>query len=247
VSFLTRYAGHALLIAGFLLFSTVLRSAAGPADLLGGQRVAAPATGAATLATGPRLIASPRRAGENGAAPLLAVPTAEPTEVPTEVPTVQPTVAPPTPVPTPEPPPVSTGRITIPRIAVDAKVVDVGVLPSGEMETAAFAAGRLGASAQAGEPGNAVIAGHNDIQGEVFRRLPELQVGDEIVLYRGATAYHYRVQLRSIVREDGATDAQRRENARWMEPTDVAAVTLISCYPYRVDTHRIIVRGTLVG
>jgi sortase A len=49
------------------------------------------------------------------------------------------------------------------------------------------------------------------------------------------------------VREEGATEAQRRENARWMDPTEDAVVTLISCYPYRVDTHRIIVRGRLVG
>jgi len=49
------------------------------------------------------------------------------------------------------------------------------------------------------------------------------------------------------VREEGATEAQRRENARWMEPTDEPVATLISCYPYRVDTHRVIVRARLVA
>ncbi|MDQ3703326.1 MAG: sortase, partial [Chloroflexota bacterium] len=139
-----------------------------------------------------------------------------------------------------------TDRIVIPRIGVNTKVIDVGILGSGEMETASFAAGRLTFGAQAGEPGNAVIAGHNDVEGEVFRRLPELRAGDEIILYRGEAAFRYRVEIRTMVREDGATDAQRYENARWMDPTDEATCTLISCYPYRVDTHRIIVRARLV-
>ncbi|MBI3973185.1 MAG: sortase [Chloroflexi bacterium] len=145
------------------------------------------------------------------------------------------------------PPPLGpTDRIVIPRTGLDAKVIDVGVLPSGEMATAAYAAGRLVYSPQAGEAGNAVIAGHNDTLGEVFRRLPELRVGDQIVLYRGERAFRYVVETRVIVREDGATEAQRLENARWMHPTVDAVATLISCYPYRVDTHRVIVRARLI-
>jgi sortase A len=130
-------------------------------------------------------------------------------------------------------------------MALDVKVVEVGVLPNGEMETAAYAAGRLAFSAEAGEEGNVVLAGHNDVLGEVFRRLPELQVGDEISLFRGEARFRYVVEGRTILREQGASDAQRRENARWMEPTDDAVATLISCYPYRVDTHRYVVRARL--
>jgi sortase A len=138
-----------------------------------------------------------------------------------------------------------TSRLVIPRIKLDTKVVDVGVLPSGEMETASYAAGRLTYSAHAGDLGNLVLAGHDDILGEVFRRLPEVQVGDPLTVYRGDTPFSYRVEARTIVREDGATEAQRRDNARWMEDTEEAVATLISCYPYRVDTHRIIVRARL--
>ena len=149
-------------------------------------------------------------------------------------------------IPLPPPPLPSTDRIVIPRVGVDTKVIDVGVLPNGEMETAAHAAGRLAYSAEAGERGNAVIAGHNDTLGEVFRRLPEVKVGDEVLLYRGEHVFRYVVELRTIVREEGATPAQRRENAQWLEPTDEATCTLVSCYPYRVDTHRVIVRARLV-
>jgi len=140
-----------------------------------------------------------------------------------------------------------TDGIAIPRIGVDARVVDVGLLASGEMETTANGAGRLAFSAQAGEAGNAVIAGHNDIDGEVFRRLPELRQGDEIFLRRGDSTYRYVVVVRTIVREQGATAQQRYENARWMDPTDGPTATLISCYPYRVDTHRVIVHAVMVA
>jgi sortase A len=124
--------------------------------------------------------------------------------------------------------------------------VDVGVSPTGEMETANYAAGRLTLGADAGEAGNTVIAGHNDIHGEVFRRLPELKVGDELVLYRDQQPFRYRVEVRTLVREEGATPEQRLENAQWMAPTEDATCTLVTCYPYRVDTHRVIVRARLV-
>jgi sortase A len=114
------------------------------------------------------------------------------------------------------------------------------------MDTASFAAGRLALSAQAGEAGNAVIAGHNDVEGEVFRRLPEMRPGDDVILYRGERRYRYTVVVRTIVREEGAAAQQRYENARWMDPTEGATTTLISCYPYRVDTHRVIVHAVLV-
>jgi sortase (surface protein transpeptidase) len=64
-------------------------------------------------------------------------------------------------------------------------------------------------------------------------------------MYRGDAKFRYVVEGRTIVREQGANEAQRRENARWMEDTDDAVATLISCYPYRVDTHRYIVRARL--
>ena len=132
----------------------------------------------------------------------------------------EPALAPEEPAPAPAALPAGTDRIALPRIGVDVSVVDVGLRPSGEMETASFAAGRLALSAQAGEAGNAVIAGHNDVEGEVFRRLPEMRPGDDVILYRGDRRYRYTVVVRTIVREEGAAPQQRYENARWMEPTD---------------------------
>ncbi|HET7767672.1 MAG TPA: sortase [Chloroflexota bacterium] len=234
----SRYGSYLLIGLGWLLFSVIIPSAAGPSDAAPRERLSAPAVRSAGAA--PLLIGSPRQAP----LPVVQDPVPVATATPLTVATVPAVVVPPTATAAPALPP--SDRIVIPRIRLDTKVIDVGVLANGEMETAAHAVGRLLFGADAGEAGNVVLAGHNDVLGEVFRRLPELVVGDEVVLYRGALPFRYRVEGKTIVREQGASEAQRRENAKWMEQTEAAVVTLISCYPYRVDTHRYIVRARLV-
>jgi sortase A len=255
-----RAGGFWLILAGWLLLTGLIPSAAGPADAGPRVQVVAPPAGSLVSAAAPpgRLISSPRRGpfglfAEPPPAPTLPAPTPTalpPTPEPAPTPALEPApdveVAPEPGQPAPEPPLPPTDRIAIPRIGLNTKVIDVGLRQGGEMDTAAYAAGRLSFSAQAGEAGNAVIAGHNDIDGEVFRRLPELRPGDDLLLYRGDTAYRYVVVVRTIVRESGATPQQRYENARWMEPTEGPTTTLISCYPYRVDTHRVIVHAVMV-
>jgi sortase A len=255
---MSRWGGFGLIFAGWLLLTGLIPSAAGPADVvreaLGGQpRPPGAATGRPPAL--PLLPSSPRQSPLGEVAPTI------PSPVPAEAPAPPPPAAEASPepvdapgtAPAEAPAPAETAQrpgtdgIAIPRIGVDARVVDVGLLASGEMETTANGAGRLAFSAQAGEAGNAVIAGHNDIDGEVFRRLPELRPGDEIFLRRGDSTYRYVVVVRTIVREQGATAQQRYENARWMDPTDGPTATLISCYPYRVDTHRVIVHAVLVA
>ena len=263
---LSRFGGFGLIFAGWLLLTGLIPSAAGPADALRGAPLAAPPMVAPPGAPAPpRLISSSRQgplealgllgqppAPAPTAIPATAIATAVPTAAPTAAPVVEatleaePALAPEEPAPAPAAPPAGTDRIVLPRIGVDVGVVDVGLRPSGEMDTASFAAGRLALSAQAGEAGNAVIAGHNDVEGEVFRRLPELRPGDDVILYRGDRRYRYAVVVRTIVREEGAAPQQRYENARWMEPTEGATTTLITCYPYRVDTHRVIVHAVMV-
>ena len=271
-----RWGGFGLIVAGWLLLTGLIPSAAGPADVvreaLGGQPQP-PAAVPGRPPTLPLLPASARQGplGEatrvthgahagHGSQATPATPAAAPASptaapaaeaAPETAPEVAPegaaVDAPPAPGGDAPPPAPGTDRIAIPRIGVDARVVDVGLLPSGEMETAANAAGRLAFSAQAGEAGNAVIAGHNDIDGEVFRRLPELRQGDEILLQRGDRTFRYLVVVRTIVREQGATVQQRYETARGMDPTEGPTTTLISCYPDRVDTHRVIVHAVMVA
>lgn len=92
-------------------------------------------------------------------------------------------------------------------------------------------------SANPGEAGNVVLSAHNDIFGELFRDLDRLKPGDEIVLSTGARDFVYRVTGLRIVEPTEVSV---------MEATARPTVTLISCYPYLVDTQRIVVFAELV-
>ena len=91
-------------------------------------------------------------------------------------------------------------------------------------------------SANPGRPGNLVLTGHNDIYGEVFRDLDKLEEGDEVIIYSANNSYTYVVTETQIV---APTDIEV------MEPTPEATLTLISCYPYRIDNQRIVVFAEL--
>ena len=123
-------------------------------------------------------------------------------------------------------------RIVVPAIGVDAPVVE-----GDDWESLKKGAGHHIGSANPGERGNAVISAHNDIYGEIFRRLPDLTIGDEITVQTPSTSYTYVVEQTRIVAptEVGVMDG-----------TSTPVLTLISCYPYRVDTHRIVVIASLI-
>jgi sortase A len=94
---------------------------------------------------------------------------------------------------------------------------------------------RIG-TANPGERGNLVLSGHNDVYGEPLRDLEKLEMGKEVTVYAGSTAYRYVVKSKRVV---APTDLSPLNAAR--NPI----VTLITCTPYRVDTHRLIVVGEL--
>jgi sortase A len=145
----------------------------------------------------------------------------------------------------------------IPAIALDAPVAEVGwkVVDRGnrrytEWETADNAAGRHINSAKPGEQGNVVLSGHHNTKGEVFRAISEgkLAAGDFIYLYddQGNRVTYVVDEVTKPLLEVGATDAQRLANARYIQPTRDARVTLVTCWPYYTNTHRVIVVGKLV-
>ena len=93
-----------------------------------------------------------------------------------------------------------------------------------------------------GQVGNAVISGHNNIGGSVFRNLNRLQPGDEItVLTNVGTAVAYTVAEVQIVPETYASAAQRAANAQAISATSDERLTLITCWPANSNTHRVIV------
>jgi sortase A len=93
-------------------------------------------------------------------------------------------------------------------------------------------------SANPGELGNMVLSGHDDVFGSVFKDLYSLKPGDEIIVTTQVGSYTYVVQEHAIVEP---TDVSVMDNSRH----DEARITLITCYPYQVDTRRWVVYGIL--
>ncbi|MGB9777248.1 MAG: sortase [Anaerolineae bacterium] len=136
-----------------------------------------------------------------------------------------------TPLPAPTPGPEQAIRIRIPSIGVDAPVVE-----GDDWESLKRGVGHHIGSANPGERGNCILSAHNDIYGEIFRDLPKVNVGDVVEVYTASQVYRYRVTQTRIVEP---TDVSV------MYPTSSPVLTLISCYPYGVDTHRIVVIAEL--
>ena len=140
-------------------------------------------------------------------------------------------------------------RIEIPAVGILCPVVPVGweMIPgkdgqdSSQWKVAEYAAGHHQGSANPGQIGNVVISGHVDWKGEVFKNLHNAKRGDEIHIYTDDREFLYIVQDVVLVKEDGVPDAQKRENARYMDPTPDQTLTLITCFPYGIDDHRLIV------
>lgn len=104
-----------------------------------------------------------------------------------------------------------------------------------------FAAGWLKLSAPLGQVGNTVLTGHHNIDGEVFRRLVELKPGDQIIIYSNGEPFFYIVTTRKILRERDQPLAVRLKNAQWIQPTNDERLTLVTCWPYTSNTHRLII------
>jgi sortase A len=136
-----------------------------------------------------------------------------------------------TPMPAPTPGPEHATRIRIASIAVDAPVIE-----GDDWESLKRGAGHHIGSANPGERGNCVISAHNDIYGEIFRRLPDVELGDTIEVFTASQVYHYTVTQKRIVEPTEVSV---------MYPTSTPVLTLISCYPYGIDSHRIVVIAEL--
>jgi LPXTG-site transpeptidase (sortase) family protein len=89
--------------------------------------------------------------------------------------------------------------------------------------------------------GNTVLEGHHNINGEVFRNLINLKAGDTIKVYTLNTAQEYKVIESILVEEEGQPFEVRRANARYIQPTADIRLTLVTCWPYTGNSHRVII------
>lgn len=97
---------------------------------------------------------------------------------------------------------------------------------------------RFAYSVPFGMPGTTIAYGHDDIYGSIFRYLPSMRTGDKIMVVQGIKRFTYVVRSVSTVIP---TDVSLL-NAPRATPT----LALISCTPYWVDTHRVVVLADLV-
>jgi sortase A len=134
-------------------------------------------------------------------------------------------------IPIPTPGPEQAIQIQIPSISVDAPVVQ-----GDGWEQLKKGVAQHPGSADPGQIGNMVLSAHNDVFGEIFRYLDQLERGDQIIIYTPQHSFTYIITNIQIVKP---TDVEV------MASTPNPTVTLISCYPYMVDNQRIVVQASL--
>lgn len=163
-----------------------------------------------------------------------------------------------TPLPTATPSPTATPihapasseptRLTIPAIALDTKVIPVGIKEQYQdgvlrrvWDVADYAAGFHSGMALPGHVGNTVISGHNNIRGSVFENLHKLKPGDDVYLWVGDVPYRYKVSAIYRLPIQGAPPDVLQDNIRFIQPTDDQRLTLTTCWPPWSNTHRTVV------
>jgi sortase A len=136
-------------------------------------------------------------------------------------------------------------RMIIPSIGVDSPVVEIGVVYEEgrwQWERPKHAVGHLEGTAQPGQVGNSVMSGHISSpsrgEGQVFKRLPEIKLGDVVIVYTPYRAYAYEVTAKKVV-EPGELSV--------LDPTPDETMTLITCVPDLIYTHRLIVTAKRIG
>lgn len=128
------------------------------------------------------------------------------------------------------------GYIIIPKIDVNLpiyhgvsyEVLQVGV---GHIESSSLPVG--------GESTHAVLAGHNGLaRGKIFDDLNKLEIGDAFYINIMDNTLKYEVDNIAIVEPDDDRSIKIEEGKDY--------VTLVTCTPYVINTHRLLVRGTRV-
>jgi len=124
--------------------------------------------------------------------------------------------------------------LSVPKLGIkNAQIFDRGVDGSGNMLIAkGYAITHYANSSPIGS-GNAVLYGHDDIEGSVFGRLQELAIGDELdVTMADGEAVVYRVSARAIVAPTAV---------QILRPTNDVRLTVFTCWPNWVDNKRVVV------
>lgn len=140
-------------------------------------------------------------------------------------------------------------RIIIPAIHLDAPILS-STYTSLELRDQwfeqwkvpdEFAAGWQTNTAPLGMIGNTVIGGHHNEYGKVFGHLIDLEIGDIIYVFSGKITFEYKIVDKQILQERDVSLDIRKANAKWISPTGDERLTLVTCWPKRSNTHRLII------
>ena len=125
--------------------------------------------------------------------------------------------------------------ISIPRLGIkNAPIFDRGVDAKGNMLIAkGYSVTHYAFSSPLGS-GNAVLYGHDDIEGSVFGSLKNLKAGDEVdVADASGSSTVYHVSGKPTIVPPTAVQI--------LQPTNDVRLTLFTCWPNWVDTQRVVV------
>lgn len=122
--------------------------------------------------------------------------------------------------------------LRIPKIKLEEAVKEGST--KGVLSTAL---GHVENTAQPGEEGNCCIAGHrNYVFGKYFNRLDEITVGDVIEIETKGNLYKYDVISVEVVEP---------EEVRVLDYAEGMNLTLITCTPFMIGSHRLIVHAVM--
>jgi sortase A len=138
---------------------------------------------------------------------------------------------------------ISSIELSAPVVSIGWKVQSVGGQQQAVWDVPDYrAAGWHNTSANLGVPGNTVLNGHNTSNGEVFRDLYRVELGDGITVEgEDGARYDYQVAEKYILREAGQPLEVRLENARYIQETPDERLTLVTCHPYGSLANRLVV------
>ncbi|MGV8168384.1 MAG: class D sortase [Alkaliphilus sp.] len=124
-------------------------------------------------------------------------------------------------------------------IEIDKINVNIPIIEGTTQEDLKWGAGYFLGTAQLGQQGNAALAGHRSYTfGEIFNRLDEVIKGDIIKINTKDGSYEYQVYEIKVVEPTDFSVLEPRG--------DEKTLTLITCEPIFVATHRLIIHARLI-
>jgi len=126
-------------------------------------------------------------------------------------------------------------------LAIDSIDLRLPIAEGIEYASLRIAPGRVPQSAQVGDVGNAVIAGHrNYAYGSMFNRLGEVEIGD-LFRYQARNGELMEFEVFEIA------VIEPQDQIAFIQPVNESIITLYTCTPVRVATHRLIIRAQRIS